>query len=302
MLLNNQALQLLHNQLKTWPLAAANYAALAQTQNRKVPVQGYDFTVQCNPARITSSTANIDPKAIQERTCFLCRHHLPPEQESLPYTTKNGIEYLILCNPYPVFPRHLTIPDSTHTAQLISGRIEDMLEMAGRLSDFVLFYNGPKCGASAPDHFHFQAGSKGFLPIQALVESGASLAQYPVPLFVFESEEAESVTLSFHIFFTALQTLFPQTPEPMLNILCWKGGAKYFLVLFPRKQHRPAQFFAQGDDHILLSPAAIDLGGVLITPLEKDWQKLSASDITDIFCQIGINRAIYKQLSDMLHI
>ena len=259
-----------------------NYAALSHIKTKKLSINGFEFIVQFNPARITSSSAPIDPQTIQNRKCFLCRHHLPPEQEILPYTAQSGNQYMILCNPYPIFPRHLTIPDRNHTPQLISGRIHDMLELAAQLSDFVLFYNGPQCGASAPDHFHFQAGNKGFLPIQATVESGASLTHYPVSTLLFESEEASEVAASFHQFLSALQE-----PEPMLNLLCWKTGPKYYIIIFPRKRHRPAQFFATGDAHILLSPATIDLGGVLITPLEKDFQKLSASDVTDIFNQIA---------------
>ena len=291
---NEQTAQLLERQKKEWSLVKANYNDLAAIETKKLSVNGFDFIVQFNPARFTSSSANINPQAVRERTCFLCPCHLPLEQELLPYTARSGNEYLILCNPFPIFPSHFTIPDVNHTDQLISGRIEDMLELAEQLSDFVLLYNGPKCGASVPDHFHFQAGNKGFLPIQALVESGASVEHYPVPAFVFESEEASSVAASFHLFYATLQETLTQTPsaaepEPMLNILCWKTGGKYFLVLFPRKLHRPAQFFAEGDAHILLSPGTIDLGGVIITPLEKDFRKLSEADVAHIFEQICLS-------------
>ena len=285
---NQQVMQLLNRQLATWPLAAKNYQALAHVETKQLQINGYTFIVQFNPARITSSAAQIDPKTIQERKCFLCRHHLPPEQELLPYTTQNGNEYLILCNPFPIFPHHLTIPDCCHTDQLIAGRIQDMLELAALLSDFILFYNGPMCGASAPDHFHFQAGNKGFLPIQKVVESGISMEQYPVPAYVFESEEADSVAAFFYLTYDALLTTVPSQPEPMINLLCWKTGNRYYLVLFPRKCHRPTQFYAEGAANILLSPATIDLGGVLITPLEKDFRKLSATDVLDIIHQISI--------------
>ena len=279
--LTHQIQHLLTRQLQDWPLAMTNYATLSLTQTKHLSINNFTFTIQFNPTRLTSSSAQTDPQTIQNRKCFLCPHHLPPEQEILPYTAQSLHQYAILCNPYPIFPRHLTIPDRNHTPQLISGRIDDMLELAAQLSDFVLFYNGPQCGASAPDHFHFQAGNKGFLPIQATVESGISLAHYPVSAFLFESEEASEVAASFHQFLTTFQE-----PEPMLNLLCWKTGSKYYLIVFPRKRHRPTQFYAQGDDNILLSPGAVDLGGVLITPLEKDFQKLSISDVTDIFDQI----------------
>jgi hypothetical protein len=282
MLLNEQATQLLNRQLTHWPLAAKNYRALAHVETKQLQISGYTFTVQFNPARITSSSAKVDAQTIQERACFLCRHHLPPEQEVLPYTAQSGNEYLILCNPFPIFPRHLTIPDCKHTDQLIFGRIEDMVELAEQLSDFVLLYNGPKCGASAPDHFHFQAGNKGFLPLQAAVESGASIEHYPVSAFVVQSEEANGVA-------AALKTAIPLEPEPMFNLLCWKTGSKFYLVVFPRKCHRPAQYFAEGDAHILLSPGSIDLGGVVITPLEKDFRRLSEADVANIFAQISLS-------------
>ncbi|MCL1974080.1 MAG: DUF4922 domain-containing protein [Bacteroidetes bacterium] len=275
--LNDQALQLLQRQQKEWPLAAANYAALSRIETKKLSINGFDFFIQFNPARITSSAAKTDAQTIRERPCFLCRHHLPLEQEVLPYRAGSGNEYMILSNPYPIFPLHLTIPDRRHTKQLMWGRMDDMLELADQLPDFVLLYNGPKCGASAPDHFHFQAGNKGFLPIQTSVEGGASLDNYPVKTYLFEWEKSLPSTFSFVL-----------DPEPMINLLCWKTGSKYYTVVFPRKCHRPAQFFATGAANILLSPATIDLGGVLITPLEKDFRKLTAADVSDIFNQITL--------------
>ena len=297
MRLNIEVSQLLDRQVREWPLAAANYAALAHVETRQLSINGYDFTIQFNPARITSSFANTDPQAIQQRPCFLC--HRPTEQESLPYTTQNGNGYLILCNPFPIFPRHFTIIDSTHTDQLIWGRIEDMLELAEQLIDFVLLYNGPRSGASAPDHFHFQAGNKGILPIQMLVESSASIERYPASTFVLESEETSSLAASFHLFYSILQKVVPQEPEPMLNILCWKTGSKYYLALFPRKLHRPTQYFAEGNSRILLSPGAVDLGGILITPLEKDFCKLTPSDIIDIFHQLSISSDTFNQIVNL---
>jgi hypothetical protein len=157
--------------------------------------------------------------------------------------------------------------------------MEDMLELAEQLSDFVILYNGPKSGASVPHHFHFQAGNKDFLPIQTLIERGISIEHYPVSTLVIESEEASSVAAHFYLF---------SDPEPMMNLLCWKTGSKYYLVVFPRKLHRPSQYYAERDAHILLSPGTIDLGGVIITPLEKDFRKLSEADVVHIFEQISL--------------
>jgi hypothetical protein len=301
MQLNHYILQLLNRQIKEWPLATANYAALYNVKTKKVAVNGFEFAVQFNPARIASSTANIDPVAIQERPCLLCPSHLPPEQEGLPYTAQSGNEYLLLCNPFPIFPCHLTLPDVHHTDQLIVGRIVDMLELSGQLTDFVLLYNGPKSGASVPDHFHFQAGSKGFLPIQALVERGASIERYPASAFVIESKEPASVAATFHLFYEALHSCSPQEPEPMLNLLCWKTDHTFYLVIFPRTLHRPSQFFAEGDAHLLLSPGTVDLSGVVITPLEKDFLKITSSDVRDILSQVSISRDLFNQIVNTLN-
>ena len=301
MQLNSEVHRLFDRQIEEWPLAAANYAALARSLTKKITISGFEVHLQHNPARIGSCAANMDAQTLLERPCFLCSHHLPPEQEKLPYTTQNGNEYLILCNPYPIAPRHFTIPDANHTPQLISGRIEDMIELAQQLPHFVLLYNGPKSGASAPDHFHFQAVSKDFLPIQLLLESGAPLSSYPVPSFVFESEEPTSLASSFHLFLALFQEAAPQENEPMLNLLCWKTHQTFYLVAFPRKLHRPAQFYAQGDAHILLSPGAIDLAGVWITPLEKDFDKLSPLDLSDIITQISISPDTYHQIAHLIH-
>ena len=286
---NHIATQLLNRQIACWPLATQNYQALALVETRELIINDHPFTIQFNPARITSSSANIEPQTIQERTCFLCRSHLPPEQEVLPYTAQSGNKYMILCNPFPIFPHHLTIADATHHNQRILGRINDMISLAEQLSDFILLYNGPHSGASAPDHFHFQAGNKGFLPIQNFVERGISIEHYPIPFFLFSSHEPSSVAASFNTCFNTLQDLSPLDPEPKLNLLCWKTANTFYLVLFPRKQHRPAEYFAEGDAHILLSPGVIDLSGVIITPLEKDFRKITTTDVINVFNQICLS-------------
>ena len=288
-MLGKQVQQLLSEQLQNWPLAKKNYEALSGVEARSLDINGHTFLVQFNPGRIISSTAKVDAKSIQERKCFLCRHHLPPEQRGIPYTAKSGHEYIVLCNPFPIFPRHLTIPDIQHTEQLISGRVKDMLELAALLPEYVLFYNGPKCGASAPDHFHFQAGNKDFLPLPQYIEQGGSLKDYPLAHYILESEDSTTIPFLFTGLMEQIrQRQAGQDAEPMMNLLCWKAGAKYYLVIFPRKAHRPTQFFAEGEANILLSPATIDLAGVLITPQEKDFRKLNAADVKDIFKQISL--------------
>ena len=160
--MNNNIKQLIEGQINHWPLAHSNYKALQQVQTKEFTVNGHHYRVQFNPARIVSSGAQVDAQSIRQRPCFLCAHHRPKEQNSLPF----GRHYELLVNPFPIFPKHLTVPDVCHVEQHISGRYADLLCLARLLTDFTVFYNGPRCGASAPDHLHFQAGSRHFLPIE----------------------------------------------------------------------------------------------------------------------------------------
>lgn len=160
--MNQTIHNLLTGQLASWETARNNYAALSGVRVKELNVNGIPYKVQFNPARIVSSGAKVDAKSIQERKCFLCPANLPPVQKGIPF----GGHYHILVNPFPIFPRHLTIPELAHTPQRIASRFTDMLELAEALTEYTIFYNGPRCGASAPDHAHFQAGNKGFMPIE----------------------------------------------------------------------------------------------------------------------------------------
>jgi len=306
--MNSAVKTLLQEQLQEWDLAAGNYAALETVEVKETMVDGYTFKVQFNPKRILSSAAKVDPKSIQERKCFLCLAHLPAVQRGIPYTAPSGNGYTILCNPFPIFKQHLTIPAVGHIDQRIAGKMGDMLALAESLTDYLLFYNGPQCGASAPDHFHFQAGNKGFLPIETATEEilashGAevgngiyTLTSSPVHTIVYKSANAAAIEEWFERFFERFQQVAPSEVEPMVNILCWKTGGSFYLVVYPRKAHRPTQFFAQGDANILISPASIDLGGVFITPQEKDFAKLTGDDIKDILQQISVTPDTFNKL------
>jgi len=265
--------QLFNEQLIEWELAKNNYKALEQVKVKTLDVEGHPYQVQFNPARITSSAAKVDPKSIQERKCFLCKQNLPAVQRGIPFKE----DYIVLVNPFPIFPRHLTIPVTEHIPQLIAPHFEDMLDLAQELDDYVIFYNGPKCGASAPDHFHFQAGNKGFLPIEKDKNWGNTIR--------IESEDKQEMLQCFQQIYDSLP-LMSDDPEPMLNILTWYENGKWTTCLFPRKKHRPSCFFAEGDANLLISPASVDLGGVFITPLEKDFEKITAEDVAGILGEI----------------
>jgi len=273
MMIKEEVKQLFEEQLNSWELARNNYKALKQVKVKTLDVNGHLYKVQFNPARITSSAAKVDPKSISERKCFLCSENRPPEQKGIPFQGK----YTILINPYPIFPRHLTIPALEHTPQLIASRFGDMLDLTQQLDDYTVFYNGQKSGASAPDHFHFQAGNKGFLPIENDRNRENAIR--------IESENKQEILDRFQQAYNSLP-LQPDDNEPMLNILTWYENGKWTTFLFPRKKHRPACYFAEGDANILISPAAVDMGGVFIMPLEKDFEKITAADIANILDEV----------------
>lgn len=306
--LSAAATALIEEQCGEWGTAGDNFAALRGVEVKNFEVKGFDFKIQFNPKRIQSSAAKVDAKSIQERQCFLCGENRPTVQRGIPFTAQSGVDYTILVNPFPIFTRHLTIPAIDHIDQRIAGRIEDMLSLSASLTDYLVFYNGPKCGASAPDHFHFQAGNKGFLPLEVdidkiIEEKGTKLSDElftlpssPIHTIIYRSTSTARIIEWFDKFYAAFAAMTPGEVEPMMNILSWKTGETYYLVVFPRRAHRPVQFFAEGDDNILISPASIDLGGVFITPLEKDFVKITPEDVADILGQISVTPQTFNQL------
>lgn len=295
-------------QLAEWPLAATNYEALKKVLVKELDLGGSSVRIQFNPERMRSSAAKTDAKSIQERKCFLCPENLPAEQRGIPF----GKDYQLLVNPFPIFPVHLTIPTLDHIDQLIFERYEDMLDLAATLSDFVVFYNGPKCGASAPDHMHFQAGNKGFLPIEQdiltqkrnVILSNNGLLCYSLPeyfrkVLVIEADNKNAVVALFQQIYAALEIKIGEK-EPMLNIVAWYDDGKWISCLFPRAVHRPKCFFAEGDKNILISPASVDLSGVCVLPQQKDFDKISAADIRAVFKEICIDDRMMERVIDKI--
>ena len=309
--LMDRVYDLLERQITVWELPKRNYTSLNQVETKMLKVGGVEMMVQFNPSRIVSSAAKVDAASIKERKCFLCKAHLPQEQEGIPF----GNGYLILVNPFPIFPKHFTIPALEHTDQRIRTRLGDMLDIAKALNDCVLFYNGPKCGASAPDHMHFQAGNRGFLPLEknwnsiyreqseVIIDRSemkvSRLPYYAHAALALESADKEAMLQLFEKIYTLL-TVPQDSPEPMLNLLCRFDDGLWTLWVFPRKLHRPRQYFAEGDDNLLISPASVDLGGVFITPLQKDFEKITSNDIEDILRQISMDADEFDLLCSRL--
>ena len=290
-----------------WPQAANNYAALEKSVLYKdLEVGGFAIKVQCNPARIVSSLANIDPGYIARRPCFLCKSNMPEHQKGVPfYSHTGGHSYEIVPNPFPIFKTHLTIPAVEHTRQEIGGRFEDMLDLAQALPDFVVFYNGPASGASAPDHMHFQAGEKGFIPIEHGFESierdyfhvGKSgkmsmMRTYIPGTIVLESPDAASCARLFYRLLDSLPIREGQY-EPMLNIFCWTlADGSIICVIFNRCKHRPDCYYEpDGPDQYKMTPGCVDLSGVLIIPRREDFDRIDGEVAAQILSQVCDNSA-----------
>lgn len=283
-----------------WPLAARNFDALEGVEVRSIAMPGMDIKVQFNPARIVSSGAKVDARSLAERPCFLCEKNRPAEQRGIDWRG-----YTVLVNPFPIFPRHLTIPAVGHTPQRIQGRVADMLALAAELPGYTVFYNGPRCGASAPDHMHFQAGNSDFLPIwQALdvaplrtvADDGAGTrlsvcTALPVNVFVVDAATPEAGERMFE----RLYRVLPEgEEEPMMNLLA--AGSR--LVVVPRKRHRPSFYGTEGEGCMLLSPASVDMGGAFITPRREDFDRLDAQLLARVFDELCLDTEQIEKISN----
>jgi hypothetical protein len=304
-----QAHALLEQQKETWPLLRGNYENLRFVRTRSFEFDGFRLSIQFNPGRMTSSAAKVDEKSIRERKCFLCVPHLPAEQRGILYRDS----YLILCNPFPIFPEHFTIPRVAHVPQQIEGELEALLDLAAKLAPrYVVFYNGPKSGASAPDHMHFQAGTRGFMHIDEEYPSVVARQGRDITLsddvkvnavargchrrFVaFESSLPDRIGAAVSAFVKALQGVSDTKEEPMINVLASYADDRWSVLLFPRARHRPSVFFEGGEKRILLSPAAVDMGGMCITPREEDFFKMTKEDLVAIFEEVTLGQKEFEE-------
>jgi hypothetical protein len=294
--LAQQAIELWKHQLENWPLAKRFYESLTGVQTREYIFPNTRLLAQYNPSRRGSTSAVTDPKAIAERPCFLCEHNRPPEQ-----TQVDAGEYWLLVNPFPVFSMHFTLPYKQHIPQQILPYFSDFLGFAFQLHDHVVFYNGPRCGASAPDHLHFQAGNKGVLPlvddyyscnkkhleVVQTIDDGQLIRVKGLlrKIFVIVSSTKDSAVRLFELLYHSLPTL--PGLEPMMNIVGLFENGKWTIFVLPRVEFRPRQYFAAEPEQLMISPAAVEMAGILITPVEDHFQRLTSDDIVDIFQQIS---------------
>ena len=298
----NTAHALLEQQKGTWEMLRNGYDSLRTVRTRVFEFDGFQVKAQFNPGRLTSTVAKVDAASIKERKCFLCTDNLPPAQRGIPC---DG-EYLLLCNPFPIFPEHFTISSVHHTPQLIPNSFAALLNLIRDLgSRYTVLYNGPRCGASAPDHLHFQAGNRAYLPIDAeyealkqahgtpLVESerlsAYSLEQYLRRIITLESADAGTLAKAFGAVYEALQEGGTPGEEPMLNILGFYTDARWQIHVFPRAKHRPSFYFKGGEEQLLFSPAAVELGGICTTPRERDFEKVTREHIIEMYQEVCVS-------------
>ncbi len=302
---------LLKHQKENWELVNKNFAALDNIKIKKFSFSNYYIKAQFNPSRIISSSANVDKKSIQKRPCFLCSNNLPETQKGINYKNK----FILLCNPYPIFKEHLTIPHKDHIPQQIKDYFFDMLKITYDLKDnFFVFYNGPKCGASAPDHLHFQAGLKNSTPLESyylellkfskvlINESDLKLLKLNsgfLNYLYLQSNNIEKIEKNFIKIYDALQKYSGKNEEPLLNIFTFYDNNLWHIFVIPRKQHRPKEFFMENENKILMSPAAVDMAGLCITPRKEDFNKLSIKTIKDIYSQVLFSK---EELNKILYL
>jgi hypothetical protein len=292
--------ELLSRQKKVWPNLGEGYESLKDVRERDLPCKGFSVRLQYNPRRIKSSLADVSQKNVNERRCFLCLDHLPEGQKGILLRS----DYLILCNPMPVFSSHFTISHLDHRLQVIAEHIDTFLQL---MADFgpgwMVLYNGPRCGASAPDHLHFQAAPSGQMPIEKEIREGKRLTLMKQvdnvllyhlrdlgrEVIILEGNEPMAVGGAFKGFLTGLKKALLIDEEPMMNIAGFYEERKMCLVIFPRRKHRPDAFFREGDARVVVSPGVIDMGGLLITPIEKDFDRLDAAAVEGIYGEVSLD-------------
>lgn len=280
MLTQNDVIRFFTDQLEAWPEVRDRFDALDDVLNRRIDIDGFPVTITHNPSRIRSSAAKVDKASIAARPCFLCDANRPAEQRHLDWEG-----YRILVNPFPILPQHFTITAREHRPQSIAGAIGDMTRLALLLPDFAIFYNGPACGASAPDHFHFQAVRRESLPMM-------SADTLPMGVVRLTGDEATQQCVD------AVLARLPHEEgeqEAKVNIFCTAVGGVPEITIIPRRRHRP-DFY--GEDGMLVSPASIDLAGVMVAARPEDFDKFTPETIRSIYSQLCFTQA---ELNTMLN-
>jgi hypothetical protein len=301
-------LNLLLDQKTAWHDLREGCESLKNVRERDLSCNGFSIRLQHNPGRIKSSLADVSQRNANKRPCFLCLDHLPQGQKGILYRG----EYLILCNPMPILSSHFTVSHLDHRPQAIGEHIGILLELMLDLgSGWTVLYNGPKCGASAPEHLHFQAAqSERQMPIEKEIREETRLTTVKEldgvllyrarnlgrEVIIMEGSDPMAVKRAFKSFLNALQNVLLLNEEPMINIVGFYEEKKWRLIIFPRRKHRPDAFFKEGNDRVVVSPGAIDMGGLVITPVEKDFERLDVATVESIYREVSLEGRIVERV------
>lgn len=298
------------DQLSRWPLACDNFRALKNVQVREIVVNGLKVKLQFNPARMVSSAAKLTKEDIARRKCFLCHENRPSEQIMMKFEGRKGKKYHILINPYPIFPDHLVIAMSRHTDQSIWQRYIDMLDLARKYPDFSFFYNGPCCGASAPDHHHFQGVPEKLMPLENDVDACLDSMRYltsvqdarlyhydkfATGIFVIRAETAKSAAKLFYRLLDCADVQ-PGDNEPRINLFTYYRDGEFRSIVVFRKCHRSSHYFSDGPDHLTMSPGCADMAGVFIVPVKDEYDKITPQLIEDMLSEVTIPKEEEQRL------
>ncbi len=289
--------RLFKSQIEEWPQLRRGVDGLTRARSREFVVKGFPVVARHIPHRIESTTAPVDADAILKRACFLCAENLPDPEKGLVFDPT----FVITCNPFPILDNHLSIVLREHTPQRIKGHFLTMLELALRLPGYVVLYNGPECGASAPDHMHFQACLAGEMPLfdDLARASGGIIPDYPRSAFVIRDSDPDRLDRRFTELVVSLEGVNEDRVEPMVNLVAFHEEGYWVVVVFPRSVHRPRVFHT---GELTWSPGSIDLCGVVVLPVVSDLEKITAEDIREVYAEVSLEPRIVTAIARRLRL
>jgi hypothetical protein len=275
--------ELYERQMRAWAQLAKGVEGLARAHTRRVQIDWFEVFIRHIPHRVASTTALVDRESIAKRPCFLCAGNLPTEEEGVPFNQ----DFTIYCNPFPIVEHHLTIAHREQGLQRIANQYGNMLDLAATLPGYFVIYNGPECGASAPDHLHFQAGRRGLFPIE---KETAGLTSITVPnygrnVFMLRGQDRSALIDRMDCAIDLLAQTTGKRGEPMINVAVFHERGEWVTYLFPRGKHRP-EVFHTGE--LTVSPASIDLCGIFVAPLAQDFERITGEAIAKIFREVSL--------------
>lgn len=287
--------ELFTRQMRAWPQLAKGLEGLERAETRRVRIDWFDVFIRHIPHRVGSTTAPVDRESVAKRPCFLCAGNLPSEEEGLRFDQ----DFTIYCNPFPIVDRHLTIAHREHGSQRIANRFGNMLDLAAALPGYFVIYNGPECGASAPDHLHFQAGLRRLFPIEKDTAglTGLTVPNYARNVLLFRGQDRSALIERMDRAIGVLAETTGKRDEPLVNIAVFHEGREWVTYLFPRGKHRP-QVFHTGE--LTVSPASIDMCGIFVVPLARDFERITGDAVAAIFREVTLPDGLFREVAAKL--